>query len=71
MLTRRVASDICGETHMKTVVAPFCILGCILLLGGFNALQGPAATVVALIAGLMLVVALFGGRFMRSRSAPQ
>jgi hypothetical protein len=41
------------------------------MLAGFNALQGPAAIIVAAIAVTVLVVALARGIFMRSRSGPQ
>jgi hypothetical protein len=59
------------ELCMRAVVLLILVLSCVLLLAGFNALQGPAAIIVAAIAVIVLVVALAGGVFMRSRSGPQ
>lgn len=56
---------------MRAVVLLILVLSCVLLLAGFNALQGPAALIVAAIAVTVLVVALAGGIFMSSRSGPQ
>jgi hypothetical protein len=56
---------------MRAVIILSMFLACVLLLAGFNMLQGPAAIVLAAIGATVLIVALAGGIFMRSRSGPQ
>ena len=68
----RAATDVAQmELRMRAVVVLILLLSCVLLLAGFNALQGPAALIVAAIGVTVLVVALAGGIFMSSRSGPQ
>lgn len=55
---------------MRGLLLLFFVLAGVLLLGGFNALEGPAAVVVAVIAVTLLIAALLGGLFLRPRSGP-
>jgi putative effector of murein hydrolase LrgA (UPF0299 family) len=55
---------------MRAFLLLFFVLAGVLLLGGFNALEGPAAIVVAIIAATLLIAALVGGLFLRPRSGP-